>query len=153
MADTSLNDDRLGLLIWQTSNIWQSKLRKIIKDYNISLNEYLIIETIYKLKNSMEFISQINIAKNSHLDVAVVSTNLSILEKKKLIKRTNIDNRSKNIQITNDGLSIIKSLINNINKEEINFFNILGNETFNLIILLKLLLGKKIRIKANKNNE
>ena len=82
MADTSLNDDRLGLLIWQTSNIWQSKLRKIIKDYNISLNEYLIIETIYKLKNSMEFISQINIAKNSHLDVAVVSTNLSILEKK-----------------------------------------------------------------------
>jgi len=153
MADTSLNDDRLGLLIWQTSNIWQSKLRKIIKDYNISLNEYLIIETIYKLKNSMEFISQINIAKNSHLDVAVVSTNLSILEKKKLIKRTNIDNRSKNIQITNDGLSIIKSLINNINKEEINFFNILGNETFNFIILLKLLLGKKIRIKANKNNE
>ena len=153
MADTSLNDDRLGLLIWQTSNIWQSKLRKIIKDYNISLNEYLIIETIYKLKNSMEFISQINIAKNSHLDVAVVSTNLSILEKKKLIKRTNIDNRSKNIQITNDGLSIIKSLKNNINKEEINFFNILGNETFNFIILLKLLLGKKIRIKANKNNE
>ena len=153
MADTSLNDDRLGLLIWQTSNIWQSKLRKIIKDYNISLNEYLIIETIYKLKYSMKFISQINIAKNSHLDVAVVSTNLSILEKKKLIKRTNIDNRSKNIQITNDGLSIIKSLINNINKEEINFFNILGNETFNLIILLKLLLGKKIRIKANKNNE
>ena len=73
--------------------------------------------------------------------------------KKKLIKRTNIDNRSKNIQITNDGLSIIKSLINNINKEEINFFNILGNETFNFIILLKLLLGKKIRIKANKNNE
>ena len=153
MADTSLNDDRLGLLIWQTSNIWQSKLRKVIKDYNISLNEYLIIETIYKLKYSMKFISQINIAKNSHLDVAVVSTNLSILERKKLIKRTNIDNRSKNIQITNDGLSIIKSLINNINKEEINFFNILGNETFNLIILLKLLLGKKIRIKANKNNE
>ena len=153
MADTSLNDDRLGLLIWQTSNIWQSKLRKVIKDYNISLNEYLIIETIYKLKYSMKFISQINIAKNSHLDVAVVSTNLSILERKKLIKRTNIDNRSKNIQITNDGLSIIKSLINNINKEEINFFNILGNETFNFIILLKLLLGKKIRIKANKNNE
>ena len=121
--------------------------------YNISLNEYLIIETIYKLKYSMKFISQINIAKNSHLDVAVVSTNLSILERKKLIKRTNIDNRSKNIQITNDGLSIIKSLINNINKEEINFFNILGNETFNFIILLKLLLGKKIRIKANKNNE
>ena len=32
MADTSLNENRLGLLIWQTSNIWQSKLRKILKE-------------------------------------------------------------------------------------------------------------------------
>ena len=40
-----------------------------------------------------------------------------------------------------------------IKNEEIDFFNKLGNETFNLTNSLKLLLGKKIRIKANKNNE
>ena len=44
MADTSLNEDRLGLLVWQTSNIWQSNLRKIIKNYQLSLNEYFIID-------------------------------------------------------------------------------------------------------------
>ena len=27
MADTSLNENRLALLIWQTSNLWQSKVR------------------------------------------------------------------------------------------------------------------------------
>ena len=143
----------MGLLIWQTSNIWQSKLRKILKIYKISLNEYLIIETLFKLSSLTKIVSQISIANNSSLDVSVVSTNLTLLENKNLILRTHIDNRSKNILLTDQGLSLIKSLIKIIKNEEIDFFNKLGNETFNLTNSLKLLLGKKIRIKANKNNE
>ena len=153
MADTSLNENRLGLLIWQTSNIWQSKLRKILKNHKISLNEYLIIETLFKLSSLNKFVSQISIAKNSSLDVSVVSINLTILENKNLILRTYIDNRSKNILLTDQGLTLVSSLIKIIKNEEIDFFDKLGNETFNLINSLKLLLGKKIRIKANKNNE
>ena len=153
MADTSLNENRLGLLIWQTSNIWQSKLRKILKNHKISLNEYLIIETLFKLSSLTKTVSQIRIANNSSLDVSVVSTNLKLLENKNLILRTHIDNRSKNILLTDQGLSLISSLIKIIKNEEIEFFNKLGNETFNLTNSLKLLLGKKIRIKAYKNNE
>ena len=153
MADTSLNEDRLGLLIWQTSNIWQSKLRKILKNHKISLNEYLIIETLFKLSSLTKIVSQISIANNSSLDVSVVSTNLTLLENKNLILRTYIDNRSKNILLTDRGLSLVSSLIKIIKNEEIDFFSKLRNETFNLTNSLKLLLGKKIRIKANKNVE
>ncbi len=153
MADTSLNENRLGLLIWQTSNIWQSKLRKILKNHKISLNEYLIIETLFKLSSLTKTVSQIRIANNSSLDVSVVSINLTLLENKNLVLRTHIDNRSKNILLTDQGLSLISSLIKIIKNEEIEFFNKLGNETFNLTNSLKLLLGKKIRIKAYKNNE
>ena len=49
MADTSLNENRIGLLIWQTSNVWQSKIRKQLINFNLSFNEYLILETVYKL--------------------------------------------------------------------------------------------------------
>ena len=153
MADTSLNENRLGLLIWQTSNIWQSKLRKVLKNHKISLNEYLIIETLFKLSSLTKIVSQISIANNSSLDVSVVSTNLTLLENKNLILRTYLDNRSKNILLTDQGLFLISSLIKIIKNEEIEFFNKLGNETFNLTNSLKLLLGKKIRIKAYKNNE
>ena len=153
MADTSLNENRLGLLIWQTSNIWQSKLRKLLKNHKISLNEYLIIETLFKLSSLTKIVSQISIANNASLDVSVVSTNLTLLENKNLILRTHIDNRSKNILLTDQGLSLVSSLIKIIKNEEIDFFNKLGNETFNLTNSLKLLLGKKIRIKANQNNE
>ena len=148
MADTFLNEERLGLLVWQISNVWQSKLRKILKTHNITLNEYLIIETIYKLNSSYKFLSQIIISKNSCLDVSVVSTSLTILEKKKLILKNFIDKRSKNIILTDDGMKLIKSLIKQICDEENDFFKKLGNETFNFKNSLKLLLGKKIRIKA-----
>ena len=149
MADASLNEDRIGLLIWQTSNIWQSKLRKIIKEYNISLNEYLIIETIFKLPSIENFVSQIIIANNSCLDVSVISTNLVSLEKKQLISKSKINNRTNNILLTDKGFSLIRFLVNKIDKEEIALFNKLGNENFNFKNSLKLLLGKKIRIKAN----
>jgi len=122
MADTSLNENRLGLLIWQTSNIWQSKLRNILKNHKISLNEYLIIETLFKLSSLTKIVSQISIANNSFLDVSVVSTNLTLLEKKNLILRTQIDNRSKNIILTDQGLFLISSLVKFIANEEIDFF-------------------------------
>ena len=37
MADTSLSEKKIGLLIWQVSNYWQNKLRKILKKYNLTL--------------------------------------------------------------------------------------------------------------------
>ena len=67
MADTSLNENRLGLLIWQTANFWQSNLRKILKNHSISLNEYLILETIFKLEKYSNEITQIKISVNSYL--------------------------------------------------------------------------------------
>ena len=59
MADTFLYERKIGLLIWQTSNYWQSKLRKTLKPYNLSLNEYLILESIFLLKNTNKELSQI----------------------------------------------------------------------------------------------
>ncbi len=152
MADISLNENRIGLLIWQTSNLWQSKLRNKLSKYNISFNEYLIIETIYSLSNISNAISQIDIVKNSFIDKSVVSTKLTQLNKKKLIKKmTPNDNRSNKLTLTNEGIKIIEEIIGDIIITENDFFGKLNEETFNFINSLKLLLGKKIRIKANYN--
>ncbi len=152
MADTSLNENRIGLLIWQTSNLWQSKLRSKLSNYNISFNEYLIIETIYNLSNISSDISQVDIVKNSFIDKSVVSAKLTQLNRKKLIKKmTPNDNRSNKLTLTNEGLTIIENIIGDINTTENDFFGKLNHETFNFINSLKLLLGKKIRIKANYN--
>ena len=122
MADTSLNENRIGLLIWQTSNLWQSKLRNKLSNHNISFNEYLIIETIYSLSNISSDINQIDIVKNSFIDKSVVSAKLTQLNKKKLIKKmTPNDNRSNKLSLTKEGRNIVENIIDDIVRTESNF--------------------------------
>tara|TARA_B100001057_G_scaffold498851_1_gene607371 strand:- start:1267 stop:1719 length:453 start_codon:yes stop_codon:yes gene_type:complete len=149
MADTSLNENRIGLLIWQISNLWQSKVRATLKKSNISFNEYLIIETIYKLQSSTNNIKQQDISIASSVDRSVVSIKVPILLKKNLIiKMSPNDRRSDRIILTSSGILLIENLLNDIQKQEDAIFKKLDLEIFNFTNSLKLLLGKKIRIKA-----
>ena len=149
MADTSLNENRIGLLIWQISNLWQSRVRISLKNSNVSFNEYLILETIYKLQSSNDNIRQRDISRISSLDRSVVSIKLPNLLKKKLILKVNPqDRRSDRIILTSSGILLIENLLNDIQKQEEAIFKKLDLEIFNFTNSLKLLLGKKIRIRA-----
>ena len=149
MADTSLNENRIGLLIWQISNLWQSRVRISLKNSNVSFNEYLILETIYKLQSSNDNIRQRDISRVSSLDRSVVSIKLPNLLKKKLILKVNPqDRRSDRIILTSSGKLLIENLLNDIQKQEEAIFKKLDLEIFNFTNSLKLLLGKKIRIRA-----
>ena len=153
MADTSLNENRLALLIWQTSNLWQSKVRHKLKESEITLNEYLILETIYLLQQEKINITQQDICKNASIDRSVVSLRVSKLEEKKLIsKQQPQDKRSDSLILTAAGNDLINNIIDNIVDLENELFNKLGSEIFNFTNSLKLLLGKKIRIRAKLND-
>ena len=149
MADTSLNENRLAILIWQTSNLWQSKIRQILKNSDLTFNEYLILETLYKLIDEQDNISQQDICKNSSIDRSVVSQKINGLEEKKLLMRSQPkDKRSYGLSLTNNGILLVESLISSVEKQESFIFDKLGSEIFNFTNSLKLILGKKIRIKA-----
>ena len=153
MADTSLNENRLALLIWQTSNLWQSKVRHKLKESQITLNEYLILETIYLLQQENINITQQDICKNASIDRSVVSLRVSKLEEKKLIsKQQPQDKRSDSLILTTAGNDLINNIIDDIIELENELFNKLGSEIFNFTNSLKLLLGKKIRIRAKLND-
>ena len=152
MADTSLFEKKIGLLIWHVSNYWQAKLRLILNKYRLSLNEYLILETIKLLKKNFDSPSQINISSFSGIDVSVVSVCLKSLENKTLIKRTvEQDNRKKVINILPSGQKLFDEIFPQINQQENKLFDKLQGEKLNFCNLLKLIIGKKIRIKAEKS--
>ena len=153
MADTSLNENRLALLIWQTSNLWQSKVRHKLRESEITLNEYLILETIYLLQQKNINITQKDICINASIDRSVVSLRVSKLEERKLIlKQQPQDKRSDSLILTAAGNDLINNIIDNIVDLENELFNKLGSEIFNFTNSLKLLLGKKIRIRAKLND-
>tara|TARA_B100000575_G_scaffold218674_1_gene179187 strand:- start:9 stop:467 length:459 start_codon:yes stop_codon:yes gene_type:complete len=152
MADTSLNENRLSLLIWQISNIWQSKIRKILRNFDISVNEYLILESLYKLNDKPIYdqITQQNISFHSYIDTSVISSKTNLLEKKNYIYRSDSHNkRSNSIRISLKGKQLMDKLILDIENEEKKLFEKLGVENNNFLNSLKLILGKKIRVKAN----
>ena len=149
MADTSLLENNIGLLIWKASNFWQSKLRKILIHHKISLNEYLILKSIYFLSATNINIYQNEIANFIGIDVSVTSVTLKLLERKKYIKREfKNDNRRKNIKIIKEGSNLFNKIHPLLQEEEDRLFNKLNNETFNFTNSLKLILGRKLRIKA-----
>ena len=125
MADTSLAEKKIGLLVWQLSNHWQSKLRKILKDYKLTLNEYLVLESISGLLENQKELSQNEISIFAGIDISVASVTFKLLENKKLIaRRTKKDNRKKIIEkkLINEKISElhIKKVINQSDFLEIN---------------------------------
>lgn len=149
MADTSLLENNIGLLIWKMSTHWQSKLRKILYPYRISLNEYLILQSINYLIKKKSNVFQNEISKSVGLDISVASVIFKSLESKNYISReVNIDNRKKIIKISQNGKKIFELIHPLVLNEEYLIFNKLNNETFNFKNSLKLLLGRKIRIKV-----
>ena len=153
MADISLIEDKIGILIWKTSNYWQLNLRKILKPYNVSINEYLVLQSILYLLSIKSDLSQTEISELIGIDISVTSVTLKSLELKKYISRKNLnDNRKKIVTILKDGNDLFNMINPLIENEEKKLFNKLNNETFNFTNSLKLLLGKKIRIKAKKQN-
>ena len=153
MADTSLIENNIGILIWKTSNFWQYNLRKILKPYKVSINEYLVLQSITHLLLFKSKIYQNEISDLIGIDISVTSVTLKILERKKYISRKTLDdNRKKMVSILKEGNDLFKEIYPLIKKEEERIFFKLNNETFNFTNSLKLLLGKKIRIKAEKQS-
>ena len=149
MNSDHLIDIKIGLLLWKTSNLWQSKLRNVLEGYNLTLNEFIILETLFMSKD--ENITQVFISKSSGVNVSVISTVIKVLQKKSLIKRkSDIDNRKKIIELSENGKILTKKILPYINNVEKNIFLKLGKEEINFVNSMKLILGKKIRIKAEK---
>jgi DNA-binding MarR family transcriptional regulator len=152
MSNHSLSEKKIGLLIWHASNYWQAKLRQILKKFNISLNEYLILESLHKLKKNSELITQTKLSSFSGIDVSVVSVCLKSLDQKNLIDRKlDKDNRKKLIDLLMNGNKLFEIIFPHVEKQENYLFEKLKNEKINFCNSLKLILGKKIRIKAIKN--
>ena len=88
----------------------------------------------------------------SGIDNSVVSIVLKSLELKKLIKRSiDKDSRKKIIIILPSGKNLFDETFPQINNQENILFNKLQGEKLYFCNSLKLILGKKIRIKAEKN--
>ena len=117
----------------------------------MTLNEYLVLESISDLSENKKKLSQNEISIFAGIDISVASVTFKLLENKKLIIRTTRnDNRKKIVEMLASGINLYNKVKPLILREELKIFYKLNDEIYNFKNLIKLLLGKSVRIKVKK---
>ncbi|MBI29633.1 MAG: hypothetical protein CFH21_00825 [Alphaproteobacteria bacterium MarineAlpha5_Bin11] len=143
--------EKTGIMLWKTSSLWQNVLRSSLKKFSLTLNEFILLETILELSRNNKEISQVDVSSACGVDISVVSTVLKILNSKKFIKRkTAYDNRKRILELTPDAITLLNRILPITQALEKKLFEKLGREEINFSNSLRLILGKKIRVKAEK---
>ncbi|MDE7425124.1 MAG: MarR family transcriptional regulator [Lachnospiraceae bacterium] len=116
--------ESVGLLFWQSSMLWQRKIKQALQKYDITHTQFVILAVIEELSEQEICITQKKISDFSMIDVMTVSSTVRLLEKKGLIFRTphKTDTRANSISNTESGKKCLKQAVNAVEKIDEMFF-------------------------------
>lgn len=117
-------EDSAGFLLWQTTTIWQRKIKKAIEKYNISHPQFVIMANLMWFDAHGYEINQIKIAQQTKLDKMTVSKSLKKLVNMGLVNRIENENdtRAKNVSLTRAGKELLKVLVPIVEGVDAEFF-------------------------------
>lgn len=75
-------NESTGLLFWQTSMIWQRKIKEALQLYNLTHTQFVILAVIEELTEQKICVTQKKISDFSMIDVMTISSTVRLLEKK-----------------------------------------------------------------------
>lgn len=121
-----------GLLFWQSSMLWQRKVKQALQSYDLTHTQFVILAVIEELSEQEICITQKKISDFSMIDVMTISSTIRLLEKKKLVSRTShkTDTRANSISNTESGRNILKQAVMEVEQlDKAFFFNDKGENT------------------------
>lgn len=81
-------DESIGLLFWQVSTLWQRAVKSVLRQFDLTHTQYVILAVIVELSESDIEITQKKISDFSMIDPMTVSSTLRLLEKKGLTQES-----------------------------------------------------------------
>lgn len=99
-------DTSVGYALTVTLNVLRKNFNKKIKQYDISSEQYGVLKLVFET----EKLTPTQIAELLKRDKATITRIIKSLEKKELIKKENINNRSFNILLTKKGIKTLKEV-------------------------------------------
>jgi len=129
-----------GFLLWYISTSWRSAIEAVLKKYNLTHPQFVVLAALGWLTRDDEKVNQVSIGKMIGLDPNTTSQILRGLEAKKFIKRiASFDARSKHPLLTTKGSNVLVTTLPAVEGADMQFFKVL---TKNEIELLKKLFQK-----------
>lgn len=98
-------DVQAGFRLWQLANLWQSKIRSVLKPYQLSPTQWLLLYALVRLEKHPEPITPTVLADMLELNTMLVSDVITALVQKHLVHKIKIlpDKRSFVISATAEG--------------------------------------------------
>ncbi len=123
-AEYKNHKESIGLLFWQSSMLWQRKIKQVLQSYNLTHTQFVILAVIEELSEQDICITQKRISDFSMIDVMTVSSAVRLLEKKGLIYRSphETDTRANSISNTEEGKNCLKRAVIDVEGVDKTFF-------------------------------
>lgn len=137
-------EDSPGFLLWQTTIIWQRKIKKALEPYDISHAQFVIMATLLWFESHHYDTTQILIVNQTKLDKMTVSNSLKKLAGLGYIHRIEheMDTRAKSVSLTEKGKAMVRTLVPIVEGIDGSFFSKISIEEQKSLVHL---LGKIIR--------
>jgi MarR family transcriptional regulator, organic hydroperoxide resistance regulator len=134
-----------GLLLWQTTTLWQRLIKKALEEYSIPHSQFVIMATLLWFEKQNYETTQIAIADWTKLDKMTVSKSLKQLIQLNLVKRKEHtrDTRAKTISLTAKGKTLIIQLIPIVEEIDAQFFRAIPVKQHNIFLTF---LNKLIKV-------
>lgn len=117
-------EDSPGFLLWQTTMVWQRKIKEVLEPFNISHAQFVILATLLWFDAHHYDTTQISIVNWTQLDKMTVSKSLKKLADMKWVKRCEhkTDTRAKSVSITQKGKELCHKVIPLVESLDHSFF-------------------------------
>jgi DNA-binding MarR family transcriptional regulator len=129
----------IGLSFVKVYNTWHRKIKEQLKTLNLTHPQYIVLASLGYLAQHQQEVNQVDLARQSEIDVMTVSTIVKNLEKQHLIIRQPSlqDTRAKVVTITEKGQIILNQALPLVESIDTNFFGSLGEQAdlFNQMLL------------------
>ena len=126
-----------GYLLWRVSMQWRNTIEKLLKQYNLTHPQFVVLATIAWLTKDGKKVNQVEVGRMAGLDPNTTSQIVRGLEDKKYIKRKQtVDERSKNPIVTPLGATLLSKALPVVEKGDSYFFEKLNNNEIDSMIKL-----------------
>jgi DNA-binding MarR family transcriptional regulator len=118
-------EDSPGLLLWQTSTVWQRLIKKALEEYNVSHAQFVIMATLMWFEAHGYDTTQILIVNQTKLDKMTVSKSLKKLAGFGFVNRIEhkTDTRAKSVSLTKKGKAMVRTLVPIVEGIDRDFFS------------------------------
>jgi len=123
-------NDSPGYLLGQVTMLWQRKVKKVLDPLNLTQTQFVLLAALAWLSKESDTVTQVDIANQGNADRMMVSKVLRTLQEKNFIRRLAhpTDTRANVIRLTEKGAKVLQSALAAIERGDIDFFSILGEQ-------------------------